>query len=100
MTHANLPSRISQVEALLRQFAQAPGHVANGARILAEHRPQRNHAYLHHLFLANEMLGPVLLSLHNVAYYCRLMAEIRQAIREYRFAEFRSVRLARYTSNL
>jgi len=25
VTHANLPSRISQVEALLRQFAQAPG---------------------------------------------------------------------------
>ena len=31
-------------------------------------------AYLHHLFLAKEMLGPTLLSLHNVAFYCRLMA--------------------------
>ncbi len=30
-------------------------------------------AYLHHLFLAREMLGPTLLSLHNVAFYCRLM---------------------------
>jgi queuine tRNA-ribosyltransferase len=56
-------------------------------------------AYLHHLFLANEMLGPILLSLHNVAYYCRLMAEIRRAIRERRFAEFRSVRLARWGTN-
>jgi len=61
---------------------------------------QFSRGYLHHLFLANEMLGPILLSLHNVAYYCRFMAEIRQAIREHRFAEFRSVRLARYTSNL
>ena len=26
-------------------------------------------AYLHHLFLAGEMLGPTLLSLHNVAFY-------------------------------
>ncbi len=34
-------------------------------------------AYLHHLFLAKEMLGPTLLSLHNVAFYCRLMADIR-----------------------
>ena len=34
-------------------------------------------AYLHHLFLADEMLGPTLLSLHNVAYYSRLMADIR-----------------------
>jgi queuine tRNA-ribosyltransferase len=53
-------------------------------------------AYLHHLFLADEMLGPTLLSLHNVAFYCRLMADIRQAIRERRFAELRSVCLARW----
>jgi queuine tRNA-ribosyltransferase len=53
-------------------------------------------AYLHHLFLADEMLGPTLLSLHNVAFYCRLMAEVRQAIREGRFGEFRAVRLARW----
>src|SRR5205823_8542234 len=32
-------------------------------------------AYLHHLFLADEMLGPILLSLHNVAFYSRLLAE-------------------------
>jgi queuine tRNA-ribosyltransferase len=56
--------------------------------------------YLHHLFLANEMLGPILLSLHNVAYYCRLMADIRQAIRERRFAQFRAVRLARWGISL
>jgi queuine tRNA-ribosyltransferase len=47
-------------------------------------------AYLHHLFLADEMLGPTLLSLHNVAFYCRLLAEARQAIREGRLAEFRA----------
>jgi queuine tRNA-ribosyltransferase len=53
-------------------------------------------AYVHHLFLAGEMLGPTLLSLHNVAFYCRLMAEIRLAIREQRFADFQAVRLARW----
>jgi queuine tRNA-ribosyltransferase len=53
-------------------------------------------AYLHHLFLANEMLGPTLLSLHNVTYYCRLLGEIRQAIRERRFAAFQTVCLARW----
>lgn len=37
-------------------------------------------AYLHHLFAAEEMLGPILLSLHNVAYYLRFMERIRQAI--------------------
>src|SRR5205085_9379624 len=34
-------------------------------------------AYIHHLFQADEMLGPTLLSLHNLAYYCRLMADVR-----------------------
>jgi queuine tRNA-ribosyltransferase len=53
-------------------------------------------AYLHHLFAADEMLGPMLLSLHNVAFYCRLMTEVRQAIRAGRLAEFRSGCLARW----
>ena len=35
---------------------------------------QFSRAYLHHLFLADEMLGPTLLSLHNLAFYSRLMA--------------------------
>jgi queuine tRNA-ribosyltransferase len=52
-------------------------------------------AYLHHLFNVDEMLGPTLLSLHNIAFYLRLMAEIRQAVEAGQFAEFRSVRLAR-----
>jgi queuine tRNA-ribosyltransferase len=57
-------------------------------------------AYVHHLFLAEEMLGPTLLSLHNVAFYCRLMAEARQAIRAGRFAPFCAVRLARWGAPL
>ncbi|MBM4072566.1 MAG: tRNA guanosine(34) transglycosylase Tgt [Planctomycetes bacterium] len=52
-------------------------------------------AYLHHLFLADEMLGPTLLSLHNLAFYVGLMEEIRLAIREGRYREFCTVRLAR-----
>jgi queuine tRNA-ribosyltransferase len=53
-------------------------------------------AYLHHLFLVEEMLGPTLLSLHNVTYYCRLMARVRQAIEENRSQEFQAVCLARW----
>jgi queuine tRNA-ribosyltransferase len=52
-------------------------------------------AYLHHLFLAKEMLGPTLLSLHNVAFYARLTAEAREAIAAGRYAAFHAVRLAR-----
>ena len=53
-------------------------------------------AYLHHLFLADEMLGPTLVSLHNLAYYSRLMAEIRGAIEEQRLGEFCTLSLARW----
>jgi queuine tRNA-ribosyltransferase len=54
-------------------------------------------AYLHHLFQADEMLGPTLLSLHNVAYYLRLLADARRAIAERRFAPFHAGCLARWT---
>src|SRR3954463_3547714 len=50
---------------------------------------QFSRAYLHHLFAAGEMLGPTLLTLHNLAYYLRLMGEAREAIRAGRFDDFR-----------
>jgi queuine tRNA-ribosyltransferase len=53
--------------------------------------------YVHHLFLADEMLGPILLSLHNIAFYLRLMEEGRRAIAERRFDAFRAVCLARWS---
>jgi queuine tRNA-ribosyltransferase len=56
-------------------------------------------AYLHHLFQADEMLGPTLLSLHNIAFYLRLMVEARDAIAERRFADFRAARLARWATS-
>ncbi|MFO1242956.1 MAG: tRNA guanosine(34) transglycosylase Tgt [Rickettsiales bacterium] len=45
-------------------------------------------AYLHHLFKADEMLGPILLTWHNLYFYQWLMQEIRTAIQEKRIAEF------------
>lgn len=41
---------------------------------------RHSRAYLHHLFKAGEMLGPMLLTWHNIQYYQDLMAELRQAI--------------------
>jgi len=46
-------------------------------------------AYLHHLVKANEMLGAVLLSTINLAYYQDLMRGMREAIAARRFAAFR-----------
>ena len=47
-------------------------------------------AYIRHLFLAGEMLGPILASVHNLAYLHRLTREIREAIRGGRFVQYRS----------
>ncbi len=44
--------------------------------------------------MAGEMLGPILLSIHNLTYYQRLMADARQAISEDRFEAFRRDKLA------
>jgi len=46
-------------------------------------------AYLRHLFQSREILAYQLNSIHNLHYYCTLMAEMRQAIREDRFLAFR-----------
>jgi len=37
-------------------------------------------AYMHHLIKANEILGPMLLTWHNLQYYQDLMRDIREAI--------------------
>jgi queuine tRNA-ribosyltransferase len=49
---------------------------------------RHSRGYLRHLFQANEMLGPILLSIHNLTYYQRLLARARQAIAEDRFTAF------------
>jgi queuine tRNA-ribosyltransferase len=47
-------------------------------------------AYLHHLHRVGEILGARLNTIHNLFYYQALMAEMRVAIEQGRFADFRS----------
>jgi len=46
-------------------------------------------AYLHHLIRSGELLGMMLLTWANVAYYQSLMQGIREAIAQGRFEDFR-----------
>ena len=48
---------------------------------------RHNRAYLHHLFRAGEMLGPMLLTAHNLTYYQALMRGLRAAVLAGRVAE-------------
>jgi queuine tRNA-ribosyltransferase len=85
---------------------RGPVNLAN-ARHAADPRPldedskhpaarSYSRAYLHHLTKANEMLGAVLLSTINLAYYQQLMADMRAAIAGGRFAEFHMRALAEW----
>lgn len=51
---------------------------------------RHSRGYLRHLFQANEMLGPILLSIHNLTYYQTLLREAREAIAVGQFEQFYS----------
>ena len=48
---------------------------------------RHSRAYLHHLFRASEILGPMLLTTHNLTYYADLMTGMRNAILAGRLSE-------------
>ena len=62
--------------------------------------PSRDYsrAYLHHLVRSEEMLGAMLLTWHNIAFYQSLMAGIRTAIADGRFQDFKARVLTAYHS--
>ncbi len=67
------------------RFADDPGPLDPDCACPACTRHAR--AYLHHLFRAGEMLGPMLLTWHNLRYYQDLMRRLRAAIGQGRLAE-------------
>lgn len=52
---------------------------------------QYSRAYLRHLFVADEMLGPMIASQHNLAFYLWLVDTARQKIIDGTFADWKSV---------
>ncbi len=66
-------------------------------------RPPFTRSYLYHLQKVQEILGAQLATMHNLHFYLSLMADMRQAIAEGRFAAWRAGfhrDRARYTSDL
>ena len=60
----------------------------------------RNHsrAYIRHLLVSGEMLGLRLMVLHNLRFYNRMMEEIREAIEQDRYQEYKKMRLAGFAA--
>ncbi|MHC1748451.1 MAG: tRNA guanosine(34) transglycosylase Tgt [Cellulosilyticaceae bacterium] len=56
-------------------------------------------AYIRHLLKAKEMLGMRLCVIHNLHYFNNLMAEIRDALDQGKFAEYKKMRLEGYKNN-
>lgn len=56
-------------------------------------------AYIRHLMVANETFGARLLTIHNLRFLVRMMEEIRIAIKENRFLEYKEDFLNRYLKN-
>lgn len=61
---------------------------------------QYSRAYLRHLFVAGEILGPMIASLHNIAFYLWLVREARKHIIEGDFTNWRDLTLAKVTKRL
>lgn len=57
-------------------------------------------AYLRHLFVAGEMLGPMIASLHNIAFYLWLVDEARKKIIEGTFSQWKAVMVKRLGQRL
>jgi queuine tRNA-ribosyltransferase len=68
------------------RFADDPGPLDPGCACpgCAKH----SRAYIHHLFRSGEMLGPILLTWHNLTYYQRLMRGIRESIKARQFLRY------------
>jgi queuine tRNA-ribosyltransferase len=77
---------------------------ADDPRPIDEHTPgparRVSRGYIQHLLKSGEILGGTLLSIHNLAYYRRLTARMRLAIRAGRFAAFADAFRARYRDDV
>ena len=61
---------------------------------------QYTKAYLRHLFVAKEMLGGMIASLHNLSFYLWLVREARKHILEGDFAEWKNMMVKKVTQRL
>ncbi len=68
------------------QYAKDQGPIEEGCDCYACRTFTRG--AIRHYFFASEMLGPILVSLHNTRFYQRLMADIRASIESGTFADF------------
>ena len=90
--HGNLFTWHGKMNLLNEKYARDPRPIDEGCGCPACRRYSR--AYIRHLLKAKEMLGMRLCVLHNLYFYNTMMSEIRNAIEEHRYAEYKKEKLA------
>jgi queuine tRNA-ribosyltransferase len=79
--NANAFTPTGQIRLRNAKFARDPGVIDPGCDCPACRGGEGfSRSYLRHLFMAREMLGPILVSIHNLRHFQRLLLDIRQAI--------------------
>lgn len=86
--HAFIFTRNGTMNLLNQKYETDPEPIDSGCGCPACRNYSR--AYIRHLFKAKEMLGMRLCVLHNLYFYNHLMEDIRKAIEEDRFEQFRA----------
>lgn len=91
-----LPTRLGRTGTIYTTRGKVDVRKEKYARDFSPFGERYTYAYLHHLFKAGEMLGPILASLHNLTFVLTLMKDIRQSILDSRFEAFRAYFLSKY----
>ena len=84
--HGTAYTRFGRLNLKNARHAEDPSPIDPESKAAAANGYSR--AYLHHLVRSNEILGMMLLTANNLAYYQELMASLRKAIQDGRLADF------------
>ncbi len=90
--HAHMYTGHGKINLMNAQYERDDRPIEEGCKCPACQRYSR--AYIRHLLKAKEMLGMRLGVLHNLYFYNHLMEEIRDALDQGRFAEYKKEKLA------
>ena len=90
--HSHVYTNHGKLNLLNQKYELDPRPIEEGCQCPACRSYSR--AYIRHLFKAKEMLGMRLCVLHNLYFYNKMMEEIRDAIEQHRYAEYKTQKLA------
>lgn len=90
--HAHLYTNQGKINLLNARYELDDRPIEEGCQCPVCRRYSR--AYIRHLLKAREMLGMRLCVLHNLYFYNKMMEEIREALDQGRFAEYKKQKLA------